>query len=353
MNHKTKEVVKEKRNVLVEAARIARGEIYDLKEAKAKDFDMLVVPGGYGVAKNLSDLAEGKDVVTVMPEFERLVSEFFIVKKPIGAICISPAVVVFILSNKIGKRGNKIKVTIGDDREKLIEKLDGEHIKCDTELSIEDEEHNVFSCSAYMRSDERETMITPKKIGKTIAKKFKNWKGTTAPKEPSASSSKDFLKEPEENILIVETATEQQTPVTTEISINTTTTESCSNITIEDQNTPIADNIEAIEIVAQEPNTFNDPSPAKPCDAADKGENPKTTHQKQAILAGITGIALLICSIEFYALKIHVTVAVVVGIVGLMCMSFALYKALKPDTKLEKVEQPIVSFESEDMVRNP
>ncbi|MCA4774268.1 isoprenoid biosynthesis glyoxalase ElbB [Wolbachia endosymbiont of Mansonella perstans] len=154
INHKTKEAVKEKRNVLVEAARIARGEIYNLKEAKAKDFDMLVVPGGYGVVKNLSDLAEGKDVATVIPEFERLVSEFFVAKKPIGAICISPAVVVFILSSKIGKRGNKIKVTIGDDREKLIEKLGGEHIKCDTELSIEDEEHNVFSCSAYMRSEE-------------------------------------------------------------------------------------------------------------------------------------------------------------------------------------------------------
>ncbi|WCR58028.1 MAG: Glyoxalase ElbB [Wolbachia endosymbiont of Ctenocephalides felis wCfeJ] len=155
INHKTKkEAVEEKRNVLVEAARIARGEIYDLKEAKAEDFNMLVVPGGYGVARNLSDLAEGKDVVTVIPEFERLVSEFFVAKKPIGAICISPAIIVFILSNKIGKEKNRIKVTIGDDREKLIEKLGGEHIKCDTGLSIEDEEHSVFSCSAYMRSDE-------------------------------------------------------------------------------------------------------------------------------------------------------------------------------------------------------
>ncbi|WP_374699020.1 hypothetical protein [Wolbachia endosymbiont (group B) of Limnophora tigrina] len=106
-------------------------------------------------------------------------------------------------------------------------------------------------------------MITPKKIGKAIAKKFKNWRGTTAPKEtaikePSASSSKDFLKESEENILIVETATEQQTlypVVTTEIAINTTTSESCDNsniTTIEDQNTPIADNVEAVEIVAQD-----------------------------------------------------------------------------------------------------
>lgn len=55
---------------------------------------------------------------------------------------------------KIGKEESKVKVTIGDDTEQLIEKLDGEHIKCDTGLSIEDEEYNVFSCSSYMRSDE-------------------------------------------------------------------------------------------------------------------------------------------------------------------------------------------------------
>ncbi|MGL9732638.1 MAG: isoprenoid biosynthesis glyoxalase ElbB [Wolbachia sp.] len=154
INHKTKETVKEKRNILIESARIARGEIYELKEAKANDFNMLIIPGGYGVVKNLSNLTEDKDMVTVIPEFERLVSEFFAAKKLIGTICISPAVIVFILSNKISKRDNKIKVTIGDDKEKLIEKLGGEHIKCDTELSIEDEEHNIFSCSAYMRSDE-------------------------------------------------------------------------------------------------------------------------------------------------------------------------------------------------------
>ena len=153
MNHKTKEETKEKRNVLVEAARIARGEIYDLKEAKAEDFDMLVVPGGYGVAKNLSNLPENKDTVTVIPEFERLVLEFFNAKKPIGAICISPAVIVSILSDKEGTEEDKIKVTIGDDENKLIGKLGGKHITCDTGLSIEDEECNVFSCSAYMREE--------------------------------------------------------------------------------------------------------------------------------------------------------------------------------------------------------
>ncbi|MGL9725670.1 MAG: hypothetical protein ACR5KV_03085 [Wolbachia sp.] len=52
-----------------------------MKKAKAENFDMMVVPGGYEVVKNLSDLAENKDTVTVIPEFERLVSEFFIAKK--------------------------------------------------------------------------------------------------------------------------------------------------------------------------------------------------------------------------------------------------------------------------------
>ncbi|WP_253300102.1 isoprenoid biosynthesis glyoxalase ElbB [Wolbachia endosymbiont of Chironomus riparius] len=153
INHKTGEEVAEKRNVFIEAARIARGEICDLKEARAEDFDMLIIPGGYGVVKNLSDLAENKETITVLPEFKRLVLEFFDTKKPIGAICIAPALIACILSQKA-----TIKVTIGDDKEQLIEKFGGNHIKCDTELSIEDEENNIFSCSAYMR-DERISSI--------------------------------------------------------------------------------------------------------------------------------------------------------------------------------------------------
>lgn len=148
INHKTGKTTKEKRNVLTETARIARGEVYDLKEAKVEDFDMLVIPGGHGVAKNLSNLGENKETVTVIPDLKNLVIGFFDAKKPIGAICISPAVVASILRKKA-----TVKVTIGDDKSQLIEKLGGEHIKCDTELSIEDEEYNIFSCSAYMRDD--------------------------------------------------------------------------------------------------------------------------------------------------------------------------------------------------------
>ncbi|MGL9762740.1 MAG: hypothetical protein ACR5LB_11620 [Wolbachia sp.] len=85
-------------------------------------------------------------------------------------------------------------------------------------------------------------MKTPKKIVKAIAKKFKNWKGTTASKEPNASSNKDFLEEiekPSESILNVEITIEQQI-----LPSAVATAESCdnSNITIiEDQNTPIVE----------------------------------------------------------------------------------------------------------------
>ncbi|UWI83111.1 isoprenoid biosynthesis glyoxalase ElbB [Wolbachia endosymbiont of Howardula sp.] len=154
INHKTKlPVIEETRNVLVESARIARGEIYNLQEAKAEDFDILILPGGHGVISNLSNLSEIREKVTVIPEFARLVLEFFAAKKPIGTICISPTVIVAILNSKVNQE-NQIKVTIGDDTEHLVNKLGGKHIKCDTQLSIEDERYNIFSCSAYMRSDE-------------------------------------------------------------------------------------------------------------------------------------------------------------------------------------------------------
>ena len=54
VNHLTGEEMPESRNVLVESARIARGEVKDIKQANAEEFDALIVPGGFGAAKNLS-----------------------------------------------------------------------------------------------------------------------------------------------------------------------------------------------------------------------------------------------------------------------------------------------------------
>ena len=110
-----------------------------------------------------------------------------------------------------------------------------------------------------------------------------------------------------------------------------------SGLAIEDQNTPIVDNVE--ETTIQELNASYSPSVAeiKPCNAVEEKSSTKTTQQRQGILAGFVGTALLVSSVALYILEMHI-IAVVGGIVGLVCMGFALYNLLKPNTKLEKVE---------------
>ncbi|MGL9759185.1 MAG: WD_0033/WD_0034 family tandem repeat-containing protein [Wolbachia sp.] len=96
----------------------------------------------------------------------------------------------------------------------------------------------------------------------------------------------------------------------------------------------------------QETNAHDRPSSAEPCFDSDDAEEKPSTRQRQAIVAGIVGAVLLVGSVAFYALKINVTVALVVGIVGLVSVSFALYNIINPNTKFEKiesVEQPVQS----------
>lgn len=137
------------RNVLHEAARIARGDIKPLSALDVSHFDALVVPGGYGVAKNLSSLAtQGKDAA-VLPEFAAIVQAFHAQHKPIGAICIAPAVLALAL------RGQGIRLTIGEDADTvaLIETTGNIHVPALSAQAVEDDTHKVVSCSAYMRDD--------------------------------------------------------------------------------------------------------------------------------------------------------------------------------------------------------
>lgn len=146
VDHRTgKEVAGESRNVLAESARIARGQIRDLKEAKAAAFDALVLPGGYGAAKNLSDLAVKGAAATVLPDYKRLVTEFVQAGKPIGAICISPAVLTAALKETCDPT-----VTIGQDADGLIAGLGGHHQSCPTTGVCVDAAHKIVSCPAYM-----------------------------------------------------------------------------------------------------------------------------------------------------------------------------------------------------------
>ncbi|WP_372950021.1 isoprenoid biosynthesis glyoxalase ElbB [Mariniphaga sp.] len=144
VNHLTGEEMPEKRNVLIEAARIARGNIKSLSEYKAKDFDAIVFPGGFGAAKNLCTFAfDGVDC-KVNPDVEKAVRSTVAEKKPIGALCISPVMIAKILGD--------VKVTIGQDEATLqaIESLGGTHEKTTHGQIVVDEKYKIISTPCYM-----------------------------------------------------------------------------------------------------------------------------------------------------------------------------------------------------------
>ncbi len=144
INHLTGEEMPEKRNVLVEAARIARGDIKPLSEYNAKNFDALVFPGGFGAAKNLCTFAfDGVDC-SVNPNAEKAVRNTIAEKKPVGALCISPVLITKILGD--------VKVTIGQDEAALqaIEKMGGTHKKTSHGQIVVDEKYKVVTTPCYM-----------------------------------------------------------------------------------------------------------------------------------------------------------------------------------------------------------
>ncbi|KJK08801.1 MULTISPECIES: isoprenoid biosynthesis glyoxalase ElbB [Pseudomonas] len=145
VNHLTGEEMPESRNVLVESARIARGDIKDLHEADANDFDALIVPGGFGAAKNLSNFAVEGTGCTVNPDVLALTEAFAEAGKPVGLICISPALAAKIY-------GPGVVCTIGNDADTsaAIVKMGGTHEECDVHDIVEDTQRKLVSTPAYM-----------------------------------------------------------------------------------------------------------------------------------------------------------------------------------------------------------
>ncbi len=144
INHITGEEMPEIRNVMVESARIARGNIKRLSEYNASEFDAIIFPGGFGVAKNLSTFAfDGADFV-VIPEAEKSVRDTVKSGKPIGALCISPVLVTKVLGD--------VKVTIGDEEDtlKAIEQIGGTHVKTTHGQIVVDEKYKVVTTPCYM-----------------------------------------------------------------------------------------------------------------------------------------------------------------------------------------------------------
>lgn len=145
INHLTGEQMPESRNVLVESARIARGNIKDLREADVDDFDALIVPGGFGAAKNLSSFAVDGPSCTVHPDVLAVAEAFAEAGKPVGLICISPALAAKIY-------GPGVVCTIGNDADTsaAIVKMGGTHEECDVHDIVEDTQRKLVTTPAYM-----------------------------------------------------------------------------------------------------------------------------------------------------------------------------------------------------------
>lgn len=147
VNHCTMEATGAKRNVLVESARIARGNIKDIAQVKAADVDALVFPGGFGAALNLCNFAQNGAAASANSEVSRLIKEVHAAKKPIGAICIAPALIAVVLGKDAAPT-----LTIGTDAATAaeIEKTGAKHQDCQATDIVIDQTNKIVSTPAYM-----------------------------------------------------------------------------------------------------------------------------------------------------------------------------------------------------------
>ena len=145
INHRTGDEMPEQRNVLTEAARIARGAIAPLTELQVADFDAVILPGGFGAAKNLSDFAFKGAEAQVLPELQQCLAGFASAGKPVGFICIAPALIPQIYPAPV-------TLTIGTDAAtaSAIEQMGAQHVNCQVQDIVIDHQAKVVSTPAYM-----------------------------------------------------------------------------------------------------------------------------------------------------------------------------------------------------------
>ena len=146
VNHNTSEGESAERNILAEAARISRGNVKPLTDLKVDDFDALVMPGGFGAAKNLSKFATAGSGGEILLSVKEAIQGFHAESKPVGAICISPALVAMSLGDK------GVELTIGNDKDTAaeIEKTGAVHVDCEVTDYVTDRENKVITTPAYM-----------------------------------------------------------------------------------------------------------------------------------------------------------------------------------------------------------
>lgn len=145
VDHYSGDEMDETRNVLVESARIARGQIKDVKELHVGDFDAVILPGGFGVAKNLSDFVVSGANCSVQADVLSATQAFVKAGKPVGLMCIAPALAAKIF-------GAGVICTIGKDHDTAaaLVQMGAEHHECEVSDIVEDAQHKLVTTPAYM-----------------------------------------------------------------------------------------------------------------------------------------------------------------------------------------------------------
>lgn len=145
MNYITKESMSEKRNVLIESARLARGNCQDLATVNADDYDALILPGGFGAASTLSNFAEKGSDCVIEPQVKTFIEAFKNAHKPVGFICIAPSIAAKIY-------GQSLRCTIGHDAStaQKLAAMGARHEACNADEIVIDPLNKVVTTPAYM-----------------------------------------------------------------------------------------------------------------------------------------------------------------------------------------------------------
>jgi len=145
VNHVTSHATNERRNVMVEAARIVRGEILPVEKFNADEFDALFFPGGFGAAKNLFTYAiDGMNFV-VNKHVEKAIRDTHAQGKPIGAMCIAPMMIAKVLGN--------VMITMGNEKNRQaaeVRTLGAEHIETENGGVVGDIKNKIFTTPCFM-----------------------------------------------------------------------------------------------------------------------------------------------------------------------------------------------------------
>ena len=148
LNHMTGEEQADNRNMLIEAARLARGDIKPLTDLNSDDYDALIIPGGFGVAKNLCDFALNGADMTVREDVKHAVQGFSKAAKPVGLICIAPVMAAALF-------GEGVICTIGSDQDTAaaIEQMGAQHVASPVHDVVVDTAHKLVTTPAYMAAE--------------------------------------------------------------------------------------------------------------------------------------------------------------------------------------------------------